>query len=239
MINKALNLNFYFSALIVFIFFGCKDSNDAVQPKNVGENIVSFEKGKYIVYDITKINFLVSGKIDTTKYYIKEQVSDTLQLGNETVTKLLRYKKEKLADKEWAMDSVWYMYKTNNQLVKMENNTKFVKLIYPVQNNQKWNGNVYNNLEAQNYQTRNWGSKFLISNQVKDTVFTQSVAVVQSDSVPVNLLNRNFSVEVFADKIGLIYKEYQIYTYDQGSIGSFKISTGTRYIQKYLSYGKE
>jgi len=239
MINKKLNLNLYFSTLFLFILFGCKDSNDAVQPKNTGENIVSFEKGEYVVYAITKINFLVSGKKDTNQFYIKEQVSDTLNLGNENVTKLIRYKKDKITDKTWAIDSVWYMYKSKNQLVKVENNVKFVKLIYPVQSNQKWNGNVLNNLDAQNYQTRNFGSKYLISNEIKDTVFTNSLTVIQNDSLPINLLNRNYSVEIFADNMGLIYKEYQIYTYDQSAIGSFKISTGTRYIQKYLSYGKE
>jgi hypothetical protein len=52
-------------------------------------------------------------------------------------------------------------------------------------------------------------------------------------------VNRDYRTEYYAKKVGLIYKEWQIYTYDQASLGQFKIETGSHYIQQISSYGKE
>ncbi|MEY5047772.1 MAG: hypothetical protein RLZZ175_1131 [Bacteroidota bacterium] len=227
------------SILINAIFlFSCTDSNENVKPSEDDQLYMPLQVGNFIIYDVNEYVFNINGKIDTLNYQLKEKIEDTVYAGvNLPINyKLIRYKRTDIT-KPFVYDSTWYAYKSASNFVKTENNEKFTKLSFPIANTIKWNGNVLNNRGEDKYEYRNKGNRFF----VQDTVFSPTVTVVQHDSLPIDLTARDYRTEVYGKNVGLIYKEYQIYTYDQttGQIGKFKISTGRRLIQKISSYGKE
>ena len=208
----------------------------SVEIINPGYDFYPLAKGHFVVYDVQNIVHNVVGTIDTFNYQIKEVIGDTNSAkGNAPFGyKLLRYKRPN-STVAWTLDSVWQVWLNSNVLVVNENGEEYIKLSFPLKNAIKWNGNTYNNKNAETYEIRMLGNKSYINNAFYDN----SVRIIQNDSLPLNVVNRDYRTEYYAKNVGLIYKEWQIYTYDQASLGQFKIETGSHYIQQISSYGKE
>jgi hypothetical protein len=220
----------------IVAFVAACNQNKAGEDINPGYDFFPLEKGRYVIYDIENIVHNVIGTTDTFNYQIKEVIGDTISATDKSPFsyQLLRYKRTKNTD-SWMLDSVWSIWRNANVLVKNENGEKFIKLSFPLKNAQKWNGNAYNNRDDDTYEVRLLGNR----QYVNGLFYDNTVTIMQNDSLPLNYVNRDYRVEYYAKNIGLIYKEWQIYTYDQATLGQFNIETGSHYIQQISSYGKE
>ena len=225
------------SVLTTGFFYSCNNNSDTT-PIEMGYDFYPLEKGNYVVYDVKKVVYNVVGTVDTFKFQLKERVGDTVAAigNNPTAFKIERYSRKIGAlDTTWHLDSVWQAWKNDKALVKTQNGVSYQNLSFPIKNGVKWNGNKYNNKDVEQYEFRSLGNTMFINGNVYDN----TVVVIQSDSIPVNYVEKNYRAEYYAKKIGLIYKEWQIYTYDQASLGSFIIQSGSHYIQQIKYHGKE
>ena len=221
---------------LLVMLMGCNKPKET--DMYAGADFYPLVKGNYVIYDVKKIVYDVTGKVDTISYQIKEVIGDTVSSPNSETPfsyKVLRYSRDTTFSKTWNLDSAWQIWKTPKTLVKNENGEEFIKLSFPIKNNQKWNGNAYNSRESNLYETRNLGDHVTLNNKFYDNI----VVVMQSDSLPLNKVNRDFRVEYYSQNIGMIYKEWQYYIYDQSQFGKYKIESGARYIQTIVTYGKE
>jgi hypothetical protein len=216
------------------IFLVACNQNKSSELINPGYDYYPLAKGNYVVYDVKNTVYNVIGTVDTFTYQLKELISDTNTAvnGASDAFKIIRYKRNLPTD-EWVLDSVWQVWRNNNVLVKNENGISFIKLTFPLKNGLKWNGNTFNNREAETYESR------MIVSYVNGKYFDNIAAIVAKDSLPINYVNRDFRVEYYAKNVGLVYKEWQTYIYDQASLGQFNIETGSHYVQQISTYGKE
>jgi hypothetical protein len=221
--------------LLSLLVLSC-NQNKSVENIDPGYDYYPIEKGRYVIYDVKKINYNLIGKPDTLNYQLKEVIGDTNSSVNSSsfTYRLNRYKRLKSTDL-WSLDSVWSCRINSNVLIVNENGEDFVKLSFPVKNALKWNGNTFNAKETDSYEIRQLGNKAFVNG----AFYQSSLVVLQNDSLPLNFVNRDYRTEIYSKNIGMIYKESQLYIYKQSTIGNFDIETGTKYIQQISSYGKE
>lgn len=229
------------------IIIACNKS-EIENPNSTSNMSVSYypnNVGKYIIYEVKKINYKFSEPADCTFYQLKEVLADTfVDLENKKAYKLerfIRYKRKSAflqpnVDSTWKIDSVWNARITTKHILVYENNVPFVKLTFPLAVNKSWNGNLYNNIEPENY-------------KVIETKLTSSAKISWENSVTImhkndsSAINMDLRYEIYSQKIGLVYVKKLIYddackfNFDgKPCIPGDKIANGIYYEQNAIRY---
>ncbi|WP_028982133.1 hypothetical protein [Sporocytophaga myxococcoides] len=228
--NRFFPLIFFFVAS--FLITGCSSEQD---PDVSDYQYFPIEKGMYVLYSVDKKTYGVSDSTHSF-YYLKEIIGDTFRAGDEVKYRVERYTKKSLTEPWPAQpDSVWSEFNSKNNVTRMENNIRFIKMTFPLENDKTWDGNAENTLGQEFYKVKDLKRTFYV-----DTIyFPNSVKIIQADNQ--NLIEKKYKVEYYAKHVGLIYKEKRIYEYDQSpsAIGKYVIKTGETFVQKIYAYGKE
>ena len=227
---KTLKELFFIVLTLIFfsgILYSCK-RDKGIAP-DLGYNYYPTAIGWFIEYEIDSIAYNdFTNKIDTTHYYLREIIESEFENAAEMPSfRIERYKRNNL-NENWTISDVWFGIKSNTHIIRVEENIRFVKLIFPIKNGLRWNGNNFNSLGEQNYEYLNKDEPF----KVNDLTFDSTVVVKQFENI--NLIEKQEFKEVYARNIGLIYKEkIDLKTEINGTIKS-----GYRLYQKITSYGK-
>ena len=198
--NNFIVLFFLFSIL----FFSCKKDEKTVVPINYGYNYAGLTVGKYVIYDVDSTFYNVPFNIVASYKFQLKEVVDSKYIdaqGNEAY-KIIRYKKDTAISPDWIHQVVWNATITNSNFQKVEDNVRFVKLIFPIKNGKKWNGNSMNTLSPMEYEYTSTHQPEQIGNSLLDSVTT----VTQFDDENEILIQRQFYQEKYAANIGLVYK---------------------------------
>ena len=189
------------------------------------------KKNHAITYSVTETEYgILSGKTEKN-YFLKEVVGDSIGTYNQaSVYKIERYKRNSTQD-NWKIDSVWTAYNLPDKSIKVENNIAFVKLFYPLSTGSKWNGNLYNQLPAENYLAKQINSNFGLSG-----VSSEGFEIIQKqDSSAVTLQKKK---EVYLKNVGMVYQEKTNFEYCQSSpncIGKGIVETGKSIVMKAVA----
>ncbi len=205
--------------------------------KRLGYAYFPLEIGRYIVYNVEENTYRISdnGVPQTRFYQLKEIITDTFtNLSGEKQYVLERYVRSSL-DSPWQIDSVWSALRTGSQAIKFENNVPYIKLVFPTENNKRWNGNAYNNKGEQIYRI----TEYRKTKTLGELSFSNTLKVeMGNDSSLVSHIQRE---EIFAVDVGLIYlfRKNIRYFSDSPNLGSGRIESGK--IEKFIivDYGKE
>ncbi len=192
--------------------------------------------GQYQVFEVTESLYSLSGSPIHSKYYVKEQISQSYEYPNqEKIYKIERFKKQ-MVSQSWKIDSVWTTQLLINKAIRTENNSSIVKLYFPIQTGQFWNKNELNSFSSQKVSYQDKGKDFKIDTKVYQN--TVSV-VIKNDS---SLISKNSNFEIYAPKLGLIYCENKNLAYCQSTpscIGKGQIDYGFIKKMKLLEMGQE
>lgn len=212
---------------------GCRTGSDL--PIDPDYDFVPLETGRYSVYEVQETHYERNTSPVQRTYQLKETIGPTYtDVTGRTAYRLLRYRRIS-SDQPWQVDSIWSARLVNNEVIRTENSQDFVKLVYPVSNGLRWNGNRYNLLEPDEYEARNVGQPFSVSGNDIPTV----TVVAQNDSTLIILDKR---LDTYAHKIGMIYKErtyLKFCTDTRDCLGKNQIDYGIRQIYRIQTYGKK
>ncbi len=137
--------------------------------------------------------------------------SSTDAAGNETV-QIAHYSRSN--DNPIAWDNItpriWYISKNEQQLEKVEENLRFIKLSFPVAESQKWAGNSFIDTDDERwsyyddwlYEYQNIGQSYEVNGQT----YPNTLTVSQNDYA--DEFAAIISSEVYAKDVGMIYKEF-------------------------------
>ena len=237
--------------IILFLIFitiiCCKKKTDP--SVDVGYDYAPTNIGKYVVYDVDSIVY-DDFKHDTIeyKYRIKEKLAENItDNSGRSAIKLIRYIKKfnptiSYDNIPWIIKDVWTYTKTRTTLEVVEEDVRFTKIAFPVNNNTNWNGNAYNTLGEWNYSYSYFDKTENINNQSLSNV----LCVIQKDDKNKNAIHRQYYVEKFAKDIGLVYREIKdlvsyTVTANNGTVTPVetRISKGVVYTLNYISHGNE
>ncbi len=199
---------FSFLTLITsLLFFSCTKKQAGESP-DVGSDYFPVKVGNYIEYDVDSVAYTPL-PLDTIekKYRIKE-VIDSIYTDNEgrPAIRLVRYKKNysptvPYSQMNWNIQDVWMANKTASTVEVAEENTRYIKLTFPVKSGNTWNGNAQNTLGEWNYKYENVGEALSLNG----LNFEKTLKVNQKNYVTLISYQKYF--EKYARGVGLVYKE--------------------------------
>jgi hypothetical protein len=178
-------------------------------------------------YYITNISHTSFGK-DTTFYFLKEIISeDFIDQQGDLAFRVERFWKFDSIS-EYLIKDVWSTKKTQRSAELVEENERFVKLIFPLNNFTYWNGNALNSRDYQEYIIEDIHDVYTKNN----FSFDSCVTVVQNYKS--NQIEYESDKEIYAKGIGLVYRENIILNINNGNILS--VNYGSEYFQELITY---
>ena len=219
-------------AATVFLFSCSKDEEEFVEPY-LGHDYAGLEIGKYVIYDVDSFFYDdFNGLIDSSFYQVKEVVDSKItDLEGDEAFKIIRYRKESDTT-GWVLIDVWSSKLSTTNFQKVEENVRFLKLIFPINLSDTWNGNALNNEGEQLYDYTAVEQSETIGGNALSNVLT----VLQFEEI--NLIEEKVFEEKYAKGIGMVYKKtVDITKVYNSSNGLFERSFGLDITMTLSSYG--
>ncbi|RDV14815.1 hypothetical protein DXT99_12680 [Pontibacter diazotrophicus] len=234
---------------------GCEDKYKDPDPQAMGYGYYPLEVGDYRIYNVTDIRYRHDVG-DTSRFQLRERVDTTFY--DQTNTHSYKIVRSTRPDEgsAWVEDSVFVVAKQPTMLTLTKDNTKYVKLVFPVKGGVSWLGDAFNDRIADSYtpgerRADYYESKESYTYQSKGEPFTfngqsypNTVTVIQGTPTEswIGYDNRR---EIYAEDIGMVYRLYTriVYCNDTDSddceyaIG-YKLQGHERH-EELISYGNE
>ena len=223
--RDGINVTLYITAFaLLFIFLHACKKDEVIQSAGPYYHYAPTDTGRWILYDVdstsysiltTRYRFQVLERIDSV--YIDGQGRPSLRLE--------RFRRDS-AGAPWHPEiTIWNSTLTLQRYERVEDNIRYVKLGFPIRENRTWDGNAYNNSIEDIYEYESVHSEY-----TQGSFYFDSALVVLRGAPP-NAIERKNGKEVFANHVGMIYREY----YDL-NIQQFD-TTGAKYFYTMISYG--
>jgi len=221
---RFINYLVFIALFGLVVFSSCKDESTFEDPE-VDSTLAYFPLaiGQSITYRLDSIIYdpinETQIEIDTNIVYIREDVVDTFtnEVG-ELVYRIERFESQN-TNFDWQIRDVWSATKSNTRAERFEENLRFIKLVFPVEDGEVWNGNLYID-ETTLYPVagesveifKSWFYE-IMSTDVPEVIggysFDEVTTVQQANEE--NLIERRYSLEKYAKGVGLVYREMEIY----------------------------
>ena len=224
----------FIASVIGCTLSACKKDSSTEQPF-LGYNYFPLAIGSEKIYEVDSIGYLGwtfdpgtgTVEIDTQKYFIKEVVESyfTDNEGRQTA-RIVRLKRMNDTD-PWTIYKVWSANLTATTAERYEDNIRYIKLVFPPKENEKWNGNSLNTNEAWEYEYENVNE----SGKLGLLSFDSTLTVIQIFDP--NFVSYRYYVEQYAANTGMFYKENNNYEY--GLNGNI-IKNGFKYKETLISF---
>jgi hypothetical protein len=188
------------SILGLMVLASCK-KDSVIPPDPYFKNYFPAKVGSYIIYDCDSIVYDdFNDRIDTFRFKIKELYhSEFTDNSGRSAIRIERWKKP--ADTlSYFLKDVWQVVKDVNQVEKVEEDVRFIKLIFPVKDAREWNVNALNSLGNRTYTYENAHKAY-----ANGTLNFDSTVTVRNID-PENLVSEYRNTEMFATNVGLVYK---------------------------------
>lgn len=216
-----------FAAIATLIFFNaCKKEIVPSAEVNIGQEYFPLSIGHYIEYDVDSFLYNdFSKKIDTAKYEIRDEIVDTFSDNENRLSYIIyRYRRDSISE-PWRELGTYYTTKTNFRVEVVEDNLRFIKLVFPVKENVKWYGNTFipTKLNSELAWLDQWYYKYdrislPFTNGLR--IFEDAVIINQNDYVkgdpdadPDNYASKIFAKEAYAKNVGMVYREVENWVY--------------------------
>jgi len=196
--------------LIVVLLFGSGCSKDENFDPDFKYAYFPVDTGRYVTYQVDSIVYDdFTGTVDTFQYQMREWMTSTFK-DNEGRTnyRLERYFRQSDTT-NWRISDVWFMLRTKERAEKIEENQRFIKLVFPPQKGLTWQGNRFINITDDIDYYEDW--TYEITEVDKEATynglqFDSTLTVDQVDKE--NQIEKTRGIEVYAKGVGMIYKEF-------------------------------
>jgi len=192
-----------------------------------GYNYYPVEEGLYWIYKVDSISFNDNThSIDTFSFNYKEVLSSSfIDSSGIKSYRLSRYFKEN-DSANWEFRNDWFVSLNTRTLERVEDNIRFIKLLFPIDITKGWNGNLYNSLGRKTYTYNNVGTDYFDG----FTTFRNTLTVLQEEEK--NPIEEILRYEVYAQGIGIVFIEDKLLNTQMGVTSGYKIKT------RLIEYGK-
>jgi hypothetical protein len=226
----------HFLRYLVFLLWvaaACNDGDEA-KPADIGLNYFPLQTGFYQIYAVNEIVYSAVNDPDTLQYQLQVMVVDSFPHSEGGYTYVLQRSKRAEATEPWQASETWSAKANDRELVVQEGNVPYVALTFPLRKGGSWNGNSYNNLEADEYTVDTFDEPSTVGGISFDN--TAQITLEDQDDLIVYYDNR---VDVYAREAGLIFRQAEQLNFctQPDCIGQQVIESGRKYKQEIIEYG--
>ena len=161
--------------------------------------------GDFHIFSVGVKSYNSDGSSDSSGYYLKEVIFDSLFIESENLTQfsINRFKKDAIED-DWAYFETISQRQSIRSLITVVDNIPVISVVYPMSEGLTWDANSQNSLPADNFEIENLGHPFMVDS----VTFVNSMQVTQEDlRDPIMISSDDYRIEVYADMVGLVYKQ--------------------------------
>ncbi|MCC9167402.1 hypothetical protein [Pontibacter harenae] len=205
--------------VVASLVAGCTESFVEPDPKARGLEYYPLHVGDYHIYNVRDIKYQHNVAVVDSIFQMREVVTDTFRnQANELTYKVVRSIRKNESG-AWLEDSVLTVVKSEHMVVLSKNNTKYIKLVFPVEEGKKWLGDAFNNnivndlatdpyLRKESYSYQNVGKPL----QIGENTYPESLTVVQGNPAD-NVVFKDERKEVYAKGVGKVYRLFNRVVY--------------------------
>jgi len=224
--------NLLLGLTVVLLFTRCSEEVIRTTEAEIGREYYPIKVGNYWIYDVTETK-VINNQYDSTKYQVRELVESIFQnAANEQTYRVIRSRRNN-ADASWGNDTLVSINKSSTNVRRTQNNFITISLVFPVSEGKYWDTNAFNILDADDYAYAAVNQPFTLNNIRYDS----TVTVVQGEPDLVTLDDRR---EVYAYKVGLVYKKFTLYEYAQKAPENFpdptRVARGLQRVYKLNTF---
>jgi len=233
--------------LMVLILFSCSESPEIVI-QDPFSGYFPLQTGLFQLYDVEEIQ--IQQNVQTRSVYqLKTVAIDSFKNDEGGYTYIINRYKRMDATQPWTALDTWSARTTNRKVIVNEGNTPIVRLILPLSNGQKWNGNELNTLggddmcgpggdfSCDQFEISAIGEVFAIGN----LSFENTLTVIEEND-PDLLVKNDVRKKVYSSGGGLVYMESTQLNYcttPPSCYGTQFVNTGTIYKETLRESGIE
>jgi len=197
-----IKIKYYFLVIIIgALFWKCSETKE-LNPDDLGTNYYPLNVGDYRIYNVSGVEYISTADSVEFSYMLKESVVDSFMNLESGISYKIQREKKYTEDGLWELDSIWTARKDNRTAVQVENNVPIIKLSFPMSENLRWDGNRLNGNYIDEFILLDFGQTY-----VDDFGFYSNTATVEQEYIPDTRVNWISMKEVYAEDIGLVYKE--------------------------------
>jgi hypothetical protein len=231
--------NYLMIGVFTLLLFSCKKYADP-SLEDVGYSYFPIYEGEYSIYSVTDTAFEgYDTNTNTTNmtidnYLVKEEIHAPITVNDEVRYEVYVYYKRSGETWKSYPDSVWTEFNSQRRIIRVRNNIRFVPLVFPIELDKQWDGNISDpESDPQDFYTIT-SVRRPFSYDNFNYSETATVELVRDVSV----INDYLSYEVYANNLGLIYKDDKMYEYQDGGIIYTQAVKGHHIVQKLLVHGR-
>ncbi|HWJ92987.1 MAG TPA: hypothetical protein VNR87_17860 [Flavisolibacter sp.] len=235
---------FLFTASLLLI--SCKKKTEDFTSPEMSEYL-PLQTGKFITYRLDSLVFKNFGSVAETHSYQEKHVVDAIVpdgLGRPSY-RIYRFTRDTAGTQPWVSSGTYYITPAKTTTEVIENNMRFVKLVYPIAEGHTWKGNEYlgdnpfkslysfendDDIEDWDYTYGNTDETIALNGQTIQHVMTVN-GIDRSFNAPVTNTTGYGSLDFMQDKyakgIGLVYQEFTMWDYQPpNGVNSSGFKTG-------------
>lgn len=216
--------------LSVLLISSCtKKVDEDLSELSVGYNFYPLEIGKYILYDVDSIywdDFLRAEVHHRSQ--MRYECVDSFENGTGEISYVINVQQRATPTSPFVANDVIHVTRNNDRLVVNQGNMNFINLVFPVEENKNWDGLSMIPLENQShfperFHNPAWNFEYTNVNHSYDpgNRYYQHTVTVNHIDEQLNdpdedstaYAYKNYSQEVYAYNVGMIYKELVYWVY--------------------------
>lgn len=218
--------------------------------KDLGHKYFPLRVGSWHLYQVDSTYWDdFTGQMYEYRFYVLEVVeSQFTDAEGKPAYRLERFYRNNDTT-SWQLRDVWFFNVSSSMVQRVEENIRYIKLIFPVKEGARWDGNAMNYLGTETYTYVNVHKPFTIDTYSGSTILSSlynsaqqdftfknfstdsSVTVMHSNQT--TLIDEDIRYEVYAAHVGMIYKFHRVVRKDYVT-GS--ITRGVQTIYRLHSY---
>lgn len=196
--NRRSKFGIFALLAAILLVSSCKKDEEEVI--DIGYLYFPNQAGTYVEYEVDSVHYGIT--VDTSHFYLREElVEEFIDGENQPAMRVERFKRNTTTD-PWVLTDVWSQKRTTTTGERVEENQRFVRMVFPVEEGKAWNGNAYNDQEDWQYQF----GPIDVPYSIAGYDFTRSVRVKQRNNV--NLVDQEIAEEVYVRGVGMVYKRF-------------------------------
>ena len=208
--------------IIALLFIACERVIEQLDP--VAYEYFPMEVGKYKIYQVDSTVYdEYNCDVQITSYQVMELTGNTGTDGEGDLYYTVERHIRADSSQPWLLQSIWTEKIEDNQLQRVEDNQRIIKMVFPVKESRRWDGIVYIRRDTlvpirggsidmykdwDDFVFENIGETFLDTSRTGPKIYPDALQVLQVDKT--NNIEKRYSREVYAKNIGLVYKEMWI-----------------------------
>ncbi|MGM0581847.1 MAG: hypothetical protein ACQETL_14260 [Bacteroidota bacterium] len=183
---------------LIIVFTACENSTVAPNEEFLGLQFFPVDFKNIDRYEVEEINYNNDGTIDTIRYFLQDEWTDSISSNGDVKLEGYRYRIDQDGQKEIV--STIIKNRTPNLAKLKLGNSEEVKISFPISEGKSWNG-MPEEFEEDKFTI----FKAFQAYELGDSTFENTVQIIQEDNQD-SISNYDQRIEVYAANTGLIFR---------------------------------